>query len=66
MGDRIDAIVFVGLFSLHWSVIILGNPGTHCTAIMIIMNAVIMNAVGTEWVTPGLPRTVSYTLSGDF
>ena len=32
--------------------IILGNPGmTHS-----VPTAFIMNAVGTEWVTPGLPR----------
>ena len=37
---------------------ILGNPGVtpSVPTAFITMNAITMNAVGTEWVTPGLPR----------
>ena len=41
---------------------ILGNPGvTHSVPTAFIM----MNAVGTEWVTPGLPR-MTYRLVGAY
>ena len=48
--------VHLGISKVH---IILSNPGvTHS-----VPTAFIMNAVGTEWVTPGLPRMGSYLIS---